>query len=80
MSSVPGQPVPGVALAIDSRIRTSNGWKTLDRVSIGEALASDDGISSVVTQSSAAKRNRSTASCSRPAGRGVRGVASLDGA
>jgi replicative DNA helicase len=50
MSSVPGQPVAGVALAIDSRIRTSSGWKTLDRVSIGEALASDDGISSVVTE------------------------------
>jgi len=49
MSVVPDRPLPGAALAIDSRIRVPSGWKTLDRMEVGDAITSDDGAPSSVT-------------------------------
>ncbi|VWD02197.1 replicative DNA helicase [Burkholderia contaminans] len=46
---VAGRPSMGKAQPLDARVRTLTGWKPMGELAIGDALASVDGASSIVT-------------------------------
>jgi replicative DNA helicase len=46
---VAGRPSMGKAQPLDARVRTLSGWKRMDELEVGDALASADGQPSIVT-------------------------------
>ena len=46
---VAGRPSMGKAQPLDARIKTTNGWKAMGEIQVGDAIASIDGAPSIVT-------------------------------